>query len=78
MPSRAQALVLWCQDATRLKRFHGGMTWAWLMISIPAVLLWKQSVPFLVFVSVYANVVGHFSSWQAARVEVKQVTAEQV
>lgn len=31
-----------------------------------------QSIPVLFFISVYANVVGHWSSYQAAKVEVKQ------
>lgn len=31
-----------------------------------------QSIPILFFISVYANVVGHWSSYQAAKVEVKQ------
>ena len=30
------------------------------------------SIPILFFISVYANVVGHWSSFQAAKVEVKQ------
>jgi len=30
-----------------------------------------------VFVSIYANVAGHWSSWQAVKVEVKQEEAEQ-
>lgn len=30
------------------------------------------SIPILFFISVYANVVGHWSSYQAAKVEVKQ------
>lgn len=59
-----------------LRAFHAFATVLWLLLAVPAVLLWKQSVPFLVFVSVYANVVGHFSSWQAARVEVKQDEAD--
>jgi hypothetical protein len=48
------------------------MTFAWLALAAPAVLWWRESVPFLVFVSVYANVTGHWASWQASRVEVKQ------
>ena len=49
----------------------------WLVIVIPGVLWWKYSIPFLVFVSIYANVAGHWSSWQAVKVEVKQEEAEQ-
>jgi len=42
------------------------------MVPITLVTGLKSSIPFLVGVSIYANIVGHWSSWQAARVEVKQ------
>jgi predicted negative regulator of RcsB-dependent stress response len=37
---------------------------------------WSENIKFLVFISVYAVVTGHWSSWQAARVEEKQDEAE--
>jgi len=43
---------------------------------VPGVVYWKNSIPFLVFVSIYANVAGHWSSWQATKVEVKQEEME--
>lgn len=57
-----------------LRCFHLTATVAWLLFAIPVLLVpgWKESVALLVFISIYANVAGHFSSWQAARVEVKQ------
>jgi hypothetical protein len=42
---------------------------AWALLVVPTLMFWRDSVPFLVFVSLYANFVGHFSSWQAARSE---------
>jgi hypothetical protein len=53
------------------RKVHGTMTIVWFFIAIPAVLLWRNSVPFLVYVSVYANFVGHWSSYQAAKAEKK-------
>lgn len=47
-------------------RVHLVLTLVWLTLALPAVVLWRDSVPFLVFVSVYANVVGHWSSYEAA------------
>jgi hypothetical protein len=41
----------------------------WFLLFTPAIIWWKESVPFLVFVSVYANFVGHVSAWVAARAE---------
>jgi hypothetical protein len=36
-----------------------------------------MSILYLALVSVYANFVGHISSWQASRVEVEQARIEQ-
>lgn len=49
---------------------HAGMTIFWAVM-VPVVLLTglKHSVPFLVFVSVWALAVGEFSSWQASMAE---------
>jgi hypothetical protein len=41
----------------------------WLALCVPGLLWWKESVPFVVFASLWANVVGHASSAQAARAE---------
>jgi hypothetical protein len=43
-----------------------------LLFAIPVLLIkgWAQSVALLVFISIYANVAGHFSAWQSSRVEV--------
>jgi hypothetical protein len=52
-----------------LKHLHAALTVTWLALSVPAVLWWKNSVPFLVFASVYANVASHWAAWQATRAE---------
>jgi ABC-type lipoprotein release transport system permease subunit len=56
----------------QLKTFHATMTGVWLVAIVPSVLWWSQSVAWIVFMSVWANLAGHFASWQAARVEVKE------
>lgn len=55
-----------------LKHFHGYATIFWVLMAIPSALFWNSSVSYLVALSVYAVVTGHWSSWQAARVEVRQ------
>lgn len=55
--------------ARQLGRINFWLAWLWLALSVPAMLWWRESVAFLVFVSVYANVAGHISAWQAARAE---------
>ena len=70
---RLIARVRACDTGLFLKRFHGWATVAWAILLVPSLLWWRESVPWLVTISVWANLVGHFSSWQASRVEV-QVT----
>lgn len=53
----------------RLRHAHAVLTLVWLLLAIPSIIWWKDSVPWLVAVSVYANVVGHASGWQASRAE---------
>jgi len=66
------------EDAEFMQHLHGWLTVLWLAASPVIIILLRDSVPFLVFISVYAVVTGHWSSWQAARVEVKQDIAEEV
>jgi hypothetical protein len=53
-----------------LKRFHAVATIAWgLMLPVSLVTGWVHVVVFVSVISIYANFVGHFSSWQASRAE---------
>ena len=49
---------------------HLGLLGAW-GLTIPAAFVfgWWESVPFIAFASVYANVATHWSAYQAARAE---------
>lgn len=47
-------------------RIHLSLTIAWLLATPFVVLLLRESVPFLVFISVYAVVIGHWSAYEAA------------
>ena len=56
-----------------LRAFHGWCTALWVPITILAWYLgWLESVTFVSLVSMLALFLGSFSSWQAARTEVKQ------
>lgn len=52
-----------------MRRVHAILTFVWLALTVPAVLIWRDSVSFVVFASVYANVAAHWSAWQASRAE---------
>ena len=59
-------------DPVMMRKANGWLTILWFIAALPICLYLSDSVPFLVFVSVYAVVTGHLSTWQAARVEVRQ------
>lgn len=59
-------------DAAFLKLFHGVSTILWgLLVPITVFTNLKTSITWIAMMSVWANFVGHFSSWQASRAEVK-------
>lgn len=56
-----------------LRKFHGWCTLLWLPFTGLAYSLgWLSSVTFVSLMSMIALFLGSFSSWQAARTEVKQ------
>lgn len=59
-------------DPKMMVRIHLWLTVFWFVAAFPICIFLSKSIEFLVFVSVYAVVTGHWASWQAARVEVKQ------
>jgi hypothetical protein len=48
-------------------RFHAVATVAWALLLIPSVLWWQESVPWLVIMSVWANLASHWGAFQAAK-----------
>jgi uncharacterized membrane protein len=70
------AKSLWASiqgDPVFMRRVNGWLTLFWVaMIPISYDLGWLKSVAFVSALSLWALVAGHWSSWQAARVEVAQ------
>ena len=61
-----------------MRRVNGWLTIFWvLMIPVSLVTGWISSVTYVAVLSLWALVSGHWSAWQAARVEVAQ-QAEQM
>lgn len=60
----------WCvPSAQAWRRFHLVAMFVWGMLAAPTVLFWRESILWVAFMSLYANFIGHFSSWQAVRAE---------
>jgi hypothetical protein len=60
-------------DPVFMRRLNGWLTLFWMaMIPISYEFGWLKSVVFVSALSLWALVSGHWSTWQAARVEVTQ------
>jgi hypothetical protein len=60
-------------DPVFMRRVNGWLTMFWLaMIPISYSMGWLNSVVYVSALSLWALVSGHWSAWQAARVEVAQ------
>jgi hypothetical protein len=73
---RSAASSLWASvqgDPVFMRRVNGWLTIFWIaMIPISFALGWLNSVVYVSALSLWALVSGHWSAWQAARVEVVQ------
>jgi cobalamin biosynthesis protein CobD/CbiB len=60
-------------DPVFMRRVNGWLTIFWIvMIPVSILTGWISSVTYVAALSLWALVSGHWSAWQAARVEVKQ------
>ena len=60
-------------DPVFMRRVNGWLTVFWiLMLPVSILLGWLDSVVYVSALSLWALVSGHWSAWQAARVEVAQ------
>jgi hypothetical protein len=73
---RSVASSLWASvqgDPVFMRRLNGWLTIFWIvMIPFSLAMGWLHSVAFVSALSLWALVSGHWSTWQAARVEVTQ------
>lgn len=68
--------TLWASvqgDPIFMRKVNGWLTMFWIfMIPVSFVTGWVSSTVYVSALSLWALVSGHWSAWQAARVEVKQ------
>lgn len=55
----------------KLRRFHLVMMVVWPLLAIPGLLWWRDSILFVIALSLYANWAGNFAGYQGARAEEK-------
>jgi hypothetical protein len=53
----------------RSPKLHLILMGVWCILAVPTVLWWSNSIPWLVFMSIYAIIAGHWSGYQGARAE---------
>ena len=58
-----------CRAWLTAKKVHKILLWLWLILAIPSITIWKNSVPWLVFLSVYAIVATHWAGFEGAKAE---------
>ena len=73
MPHRSAAEVIRAAERKRRirrnRRIHATLTVVWALLIVPSILFWRNSVPYLVAVSVYANLAGHWAAYEASKEE---------
>ena len=52
-----------------IKRCHLVAAVMWVGLEIPSLIWWKDSVLWVILISIYANIVGHLSGYSAARAD---------
>ncbi|HBQ9156250.1 hypothetical protein [Klebsiella pneumoniae] len=52
-----------------IKRCHLVAAVMWVGLAIPSLIWWKDSVLWVILISIYANIVGHLSGYSAARAD---------
>lgn len=51
------------------KHFHAALTILWAVLLVPSVVWWRNSVPWLVFMSAWALVASHWAGVEADRAD---------
>jgi hypothetical protein len=49
--------------------FHKYATIAWVLLVIPTLIWWRESVLWVALMSIWANVASHWAAYQASRAE---------
>jgi hypothetical protein len=50
---------------------HTLLTFAWLVLAVPTLLLWRESVLWVALMSLWANIASHWAAREAAKAKEK-------
>jgi hypothetical protein len=56
-------------QARHYRKLHAALTIIWLLLGIPTMLWWSESISWVVWMSLYAIVASHWACYPAARSE---------
>lgn len=56
-------------DPAKTMKIHAGFVLLFILLIPPSAIWWANSVPYLVGLSVWALISGHWSAWQSAHAE---------
>lgn len=65
-------LLPWLLKPGNQAKMHLVLTGMWIVLIIPTLLFWRESVLWIALMSIWANISGHAAAWQAARGEQRQ------
>lgn len=52
-----------------LRKFHAGATVVWILLIVPTLIWWKDSILWVAIMSIWANVASHWAAYQGSRAE---------
>lgn len=58
-------------EPTVIRRWNGIAVVVWIVLGLPTLLFWRESVLWVAILSLWANIVTHYGAWLTARVEVR-------
>lgn len=56
-------------DPVFTTQFHKWATFVWILLLVPTLLWWRESVLWVALMSIWANVASHWAAYQASRAE---------
>jgi len=71
MSQRVRQLLDKLDDPRSVKKIHGTLAIIWFVASFPIMIFLRESIVFLVFISVYAIVASHWAGWDASGAELE-------